>query len=332
MSTVRPRTVSGMRPTGPLHLGHYFGVLKNWVELQHTEEAYFFVADWHALTSDYADPSNIATNVEEMVKDWVAAGLDPEKCVIFRQSAVKEHAELSLLLSMITPVSWLERNPTYKEQQQQITNKDLGNAGFLCYPVLMAADILLQGATEVPVGGDQDQHVELARTLARRFNRGFGEVFAVPAAVVPKAGAAVRDLTDPARKMAKSAQQHNGIVFVLDEPDVVRRKIRRARTDDRGEVRYAPDEQPGVANLLEMLAVCRGTTPYAAARSVDSYAELKDAAAEAVVAELQPVHERARELLGDPAELDRVRAEGARRAAERAGHRLDAALRVAGLR
>ena len=113
MSTVRPRTVSGMRPTGPLHLGHYFGVLKNWVELQHTEEAYFFVADWHALTSDYADPSNIATNVEEMVKDWVAAGLDPEKCVIFRQSAVKEHAELSLLLSMITPVSWLERNPTY---------------------------------------------------------------------------------------------------------------------------------------------------------------------------------------------------------------------------
>ena len=159
MSTVRPRTVSGMRPTGPLHLGHYFGVLKNWVELQHSEEAYFFVADWHALTSDYADPSNIATNVEEMVKDWVAAGLDPEKCVIFRQSAVKEHAELSLLLSMITPVSWLERNPTYKEQQQQITNKDLGNAGFLCYPVLMAADILMYRPHGVPVGEDQLPHI-----------------------------------------------------------------------------------------------------------------------------------------------------------------------------
>ena len=170
MSTVRPRTVSGMRPTGPLHLGHYFGVLKNWVELQHTEEAYFFVADWHALTSDYADPSNIATNVEEMVKDWVAAGLDPEKCVIFRQSAVKEHAELSLLLSMITPVSWLERNPTYKEQQQQITNKDLGNAGFLCYPVLMAADILMYRPHGVPVGEDQLPHMELTREIARRFN------------------------------------------------------------------------------------------------------------------------------------------------------------------
>lgn len=177
MSTVRPRTVSGMRPTGPLHLGHYFGVLKNWVELQHTEEAYFFVADWHALTSDYADPSNIATNVEEMVKDWVAAGLDPEKCVIFRQSAVKEHAELSLLLSMITPVSWLERNPTYKEQQQQITNKDLGNAGFLCYPVLMAADILMYRPHGVPVGEDQLPHMELTREIARRFNYLYGGNF-----------------------------------------------------------------------------------------------------------------------------------------------------------
>ena len=164
------RTVSGMRPTGPLHLGHYFGVLKNWVDLQYTEEAYFFVADWHALTSDYADPSNIRTNIREMVKDWVGAGLDPEKCVIFRQSEVKEHAELSLLLSMFTPVSWLERNPTYKEQQQQISNKDLGNAGFLCYPVLMAADILLYRPHGVPVGEDQLPHMEMTREIARRFN------------------------------------------------------------------------------------------------------------------------------------------------------------------
>ena len=189
MSTVRPRTVSGMRPTGPLHLGHYFGVLKNWVELQHTEEAYFFVADWHALTSDYADPSNIATNVEEMVKDWVAAGLDPEKCVIFRQSAVKEHAELSLLLSMITPVSWLERNPTYKEQQQQITNKDLGNAGFLCCPVLMAADILMYRPHGVPVGEDQLPHMELTREIARRFNYLYGAAgHAHPRGQVPRPG------------------------------------------------------------------------------------------------------------------------------------------------
>ncbi|MBD5553538.1 MAG: tryptophan--tRNA ligase, partial [Desulfovibrio sp.] len=147
----KPRTVSGMRPTGPLHLGHYFGVLRNWVALQEEDDAYFFVADLHALTSDYADPGNIHHNTLEMVKDWLAVGLDPAKSVIFLQSQVREHAELSLLLSMITPVSWLERNPTYKEQLQQISNKDLGNAGFLCYPVLMSADILLYLPFGVPV-------------------------------------------------------------------------------------------------------------------------------------------------------------------------------------
>lgn len=180
----KPRTVSGMRPTGPLHLGHYFGVLKNWVELQHTEEAYFFVADWHALTSDYADPSKVRRNIHEMVKDWVGAGLNPEKCVIFRQSHVKQHAELSLLLSMVTPVSWLERNPTYKEQQQQISNKDLGNAGFLCYPVLMAADILMYRPHGVPVGEDQLPHMELTREIARRFNNFYGELFPEPQAML----------------------------------------------------------------------------------------------------------------------------------------------------
>ena len=143
-----------MRPTGPLHLGHYFGVLKNWLDLQENAQAYFFVADWHAMTSDFADTLGIRRNIVEMVKDWVAVGLEPDKCVIFRQSAVKETAELSLLLSMVTPVSWLERNPTYKEQQQQISSKDLGNVGFLCYPVLMAADILIYRPYGVPVGED----------------------------------------------------------------------------------------------------------------------------------------------------------------------------------
>ena len=200
------RTVSGMRPTGPLHLGHYFGVLKNWVELQDREEAYFFVADWHALTSDYADPSRIRHNIAEMVKDWVGAGLDPEKCVIFRQSAVKEHGELSLLLSMITPVSWLERNPTYKEQQQQISNKDLGNAGFLCYPVLMAADILMYRPHGVPVGEDQLPHMELTREIARRFNYFYGDLFPEPQAMLtPAAKCPGLD----GRKMSKS--YNNGI-------------------------------------------------------------------------------------------------------------------------
>ena len=318
--------LSGITPSGHIHLGNHLGAVRRWAAESGPDDLYF-VSDLHAMTQPYR-PERLRALTRENLAVLLASGIAPETAFV-QSDLAGELGALNWVLECTCGFGEAARMIQFREKG---AGQDSARLGLLTYPVLMAADILLQGATEVPVGGDQDQHVELARTLARRFNRGFGEVFAVPAAVVPKAGAAVRDLTDPARKMAKSAQQHNGIVFVLDEPDVVRRKIRRARTDDRGEVRYAPDEQPGVANLLEMLAICRGTTPYAAARSVDSYAELKDAAAEAVVAELQPVRERARELLGDPAELDRVRAEGARRAAERAGHRLDAALRVAGLR
>lgn len=237
------RTVSGMRPTGPLHLGHYFGVLKNWVALQEREEAYFFVADWHALTSDYADPSRIRHNIAEMVKDWVAAGLDPQKCVIFRQSAVKEHGELSLLLSMITPVSWLERNPTYKEQQQQITNKDLGNAGFLCYPVLMAADILMYRPHGVPVGEDQLPHLELTREIARRFNSFYGPFFPEPQAMLtPAAKCPGLD----GRKMSKS---YNNGIFLSDSFADIEPKVRGMFTDP-ARLRKSDPGNPDVCNLF----------------------------------------------------------------------------------
>lgn len=243
MSTALVRTVSGMRPTGPLHLGHYFGVLKNWVEMQHTTEAYFFVADWHALTSDFADPSAISENVFEMVKDWVAAGLDPQKCVIFRQSAVKTHAELSLLLSMVTPVSWLERNPTYKEQQQEITSKDLSNTGFLCYPVLMAADILMYMPQCVPVGQDQLPHLELTREIARRFNHFYGEVFPEPEArLTPAAKCPGLD----GRKMSKS--YGNGI-FLRDTMDDVAEKVKGMFTDP-ARLRKSDPGNPDVCNLF----------------------------------------------------------------------------------
>lgn len=239
----KPRTVSGMRPTGPLHLGHYFGVLKNWVELQKTHDAYFFVADLHALTSDYADPGNIHHNTIEMVKDWVASGLDPQKCVIFRQSRVREHAELSLLLSMITPVSWLERNPTYKEQLQQISNKDLGNAGFLCYPVLMAADILLYLPEGVPVGEDQLPHLELTREIARRFNYLYGEFFPEPKAMLtPAAKCPGLD----GRKMSKS--YGNGI-FLSDDFKQIAQKIRGMFTDP-ARLRKSDPGNPDVCNLF----------------------------------------------------------------------------------
>lgn len=237
------RTVSGMRPTGPLHLGHYFGVLKNWVAMQNEMECLFFVADWHALTSDFADPSKINDNSFEMVKDWVAAGLDPQKCTIFRQSAVKSTAELTLLLSMITPVSWLERNPTYKEQQQEITTKDLGNAGFMCYPVLMTADILMYQTKWVPVGQDQLPHLELTREIARRFNSYYGDVFIEPEARLTEA-AKCPGLDG--RKMSKS---YNNGIFLRDDMDSVGQKIKGMFTDP-ARLRKSDPGNPDVCNLF----------------------------------------------------------------------------------
>jgi len=299
MSTVRPRTVSGMRPTGPLHLGHYFGVLKNWVGLQHTEEAYFFVADWHALTSDYADPSNIATNVEEMVKDWVAAGLDPEKCVIFRQSAVKEHAELSLLLSMITPVSWLERNPTYKEQQQQITNKDLGNAGFLCYPVLMAADILMYRPHGVPVGEDQLPHMELTREIARRFNYLYGgNFFPEPQAMLtPAAKCPGLD----GRKMSKS---YNNGIFLRDTMADIEPKVRGMFTDP-ARLRKSDPGNPDVCNLFPYHVLMTDAEKQAEIREGCTSAKLgcvdcKKMLMTHITEHLDPIQTRAAQLRADP--------------------------------
>ncbi|MDR2820719.1 MAG: tryptophan--tRNA ligase [Desulfovibrio sp.] len=237
------RAASGMRPTGPLHLGHYFGVLKNWVELQKSAKAYFFVADWHALTSDFADTSRIGHNIQEMIKDWVAAGIDPEQCVVFRQSSIKETAELSLLLSMITPVSWLERNPTYKEQQQQISGKDLGNAGFLCYPVLMAADILMYRPYGVPVGEDQLPHMELTREIARRFNSYYGNIFPEPQALLTPAA---RCPGLDGRKMSKS---YNNGIFLSDSFEDIREKVRGMFTD-KARLRKTDPGNPDVCNLF----------------------------------------------------------------------------------
>ncbi|MFP5211918.1 MAG: tryptophan--tRNA ligase, partial [Acidobacteriota bacterium] len=183
--TTKKRILSGMRPTGRLHLGNFHGALENWVQLQQQYECFFFVADWHALTTDYATPGQIRNNTWEMILDWLATGLDPERCTMFIQSDVKEHAELFLLLGMITPVPWLERNPTYKEQQEQIEQKDLATYGFLGYPVLQAADIIIYRANGVPVGKDQLPHVELTREIARRFNHMYErEVFPIPDAVL----------------------------------------------------------------------------------------------------------------------------------------------------
>ncbi len=222
----RKRILSGMRPTGRLHLGNLHGALDNWVELQTQYDCFFFVADWHALTTDYATPGDIKQNTWDMVLDWLAAGLDPEHSTLFIQSEVKEHAELYLLLGMITPLPWLERNPTYKDQQQQLDGKDLSTYGFLGYPVLQAADIIIYKAHGVPVGRDQLPHVELTREIARRFNFMYErEVFPIPDALLTEVP--VLPGID-GRKMSKS---YGNAIFITDSEENVREKISRMLTD-----------------------------------------------------------------------------------------------------
>ncbi|SMC10118.1 tryptophan--tRNA ligase [Nitratiruptor tergarcus] len=229
------RIVSGMRPTGKLHLGHYLGVLKNWVELQKENECFFFVADWHALSTSYEDKLNLKNLSIELVRDWIAAGIDPQKSTIFIQSAIKEHAELYVLLNMITPLGWLERNPTYKDQLAQIKNKDIHTAGFLTYPVLQTADIVLYDAQAVPIGEDQKPHLEIAREIVRRFHHLFEcEIFTEPKELLSPTP---RLLGLDGRKMSKS---YNNAIFLSDTPEEVWSKLRVAKTDPQRVKRTDP--------------------------------------------------------------------------------------------
>lgn len=230
------RVVSGMRPTGKLHLGHYHGVLENWLRLQQKKECFFFVADWHALTTDYADPKGLSENVMEMVLDWLSVGIDPEKSIIFQQSAVKEHAELFVLLSMITPLSWLERNPTYKELmgEARAKERDLHTFGFLGYPVLQTADIIVYRASQVPVGIDQVPHVELGREITRRFNFLYGNTFPEPQTILTPAS---KILGTDGRKMSKS---YNNAIYLSDPPEVVEKKLKTMVTDTNRKRRTDP--------------------------------------------------------------------------------------------
>jgi tryptophanyl-tRNA synthetase len=219
------RVLSGMRPSGKLHFGHFHGVLENWLKLQKGHECFFFVADWHALTTEYNNPSNIQDNIKEMVIDWLSVGIDSEASTIFLQSAVKEHAELHLLLSMITPLSWLERNPTYKEQVDEVKDRDLHTYGFLGYPVLQTADIIIYKANVVPVGIDQAPHLELSREITRRFNFLYGETFPEPQTLLTETA---KLLGTDGRKMSKS---YNNAIFLSDPPDVIEKKILPMMTD-----------------------------------------------------------------------------------------------------
>jgi tryptophanyl-tRNA synthetase len=315
------RVLSGMRPTGKLHLGNYMGALYNWVRLQNEYNCYFFVADWHALTTDYADPSNVRQNTMEVALDWLGAGLDPERCVLFVQSLVPQHAELHLLLSMIIPLGWLERVPTYKEQQLQMSEKDLTTYGFLGYPLLMATDILIYQADFVPVGQDQVAHVEVTREVARRFNNFYpgasGEILPEPQVLLtpsPKLPG-----TD-GRKMSKS---YGNTIMLTDPEPVIRQKLKTMVTDP-ARVRRSDPGDPDVCPVGDLHKVFSTSATlarvYDGCRSASiGCIECKSWAADAVVAELQPIQERRRQFEEKPklvhdilhtgSELARVRAE-----------------------
>ena len=306
------RVVSGMRPTGPLHLGHYFGAIKNWVAMQQEMQAYFFVADWHALTSEYENPGRIKDFVPELVKDWVASGLDPEKNVIFQQSAIKEHAELHLILSMVTPVSWLERCPTYKEQQLQITDKDLATYGFLGYPVLMSADILMYRPKWVPVGLDQVPHLELTREICRRFNNFYGDYFPEPVArLTPAAKCPGLD----GRKMSKS---YNNFIALRESMDEITPKVRGMLTD-KARLRRTDPGNPDVCNLFPYHELLTDEATQAEIRSGCTSAALGCVDCKKILLQnlgtfLAPLHERRAALDADPAKVKAILESGNERA------------------
>jgi tryptophanyl-tRNA synthetase len=307
------RIFSGIQPTGHKHLGNYIGAITQYVAGQDRgAPAIYCIVDMHAITVPY-EPAELRERVYDTTAILLAAGLDPDRCILFRQGDVQEHTELCWLLTSVTSVGELSRMHQFRDKS--VGQRELVSAGILFYPVLQAADVLAYRADEVPVGEDQREHVELMRDVAERFNARFGDVLVAPALRVPEVGARVRDLQAPDRKMSTTGGSEQGTVLVLDEPDVVRRKFRRAVTDSGTEI-VRGDDKAGITNLIEIAAVARGTTPDAIEREfADSrYGDFKGAVAEAVVDYLAPVRERYEAIRPDQAALERTLADGAGKA------------------
>ena len=315
-----PKTLlSGITPSGVLHIGNYLGALAQWVELQKTHRVFAMVADLHAITTPQ-EPEKLRAKTYEVAALFAAAGIDPEKSAVFAQSHVPAHAELGWILNTLTPVGELQRMTQFKEKKEKAGVL----AGLLTYPVLMAADILLYQADVVPVGEDQVQHIELTRSLAEKFNNRFGKTFTIPEALIQKDTARVMALDDPSKKMSKSAQNPDTYVALLDSPDEVRRKIKTAVTDSDKDVRYDEKIKPAVANLMRIFRAFSGKTldQIESEYRAKGYAEFKRDLADLIVGQLEPIQKKYRDLTNDRGAIETILKQGAERAAETANQTL----------
>ena len=302
--------LSGIQPSGDLHVGNYLGALRNWVAHQHDNDAFYCIVDLHALTLEIG-PDELRSRTFDTALNLLAVGLDPGACTLFVQSQVPEHPRLAWLLECTTSMGELRRMTHFKDKGG---GQESVRVGLFTYPVLQAADILLYDAGRVPVGEDQRQHLELTRELAIRFNHRYGDTFVVPEAAVPGVGARVMDLQHPERKMSKSVDSPLGIINVFDDPAEIERKVKRAVTDTDGEVRFDPKKKPGLSNLLEIFSSFDGVTPQEVATHYERYGDLKKDLAELVIESLAPIKARYLELRADPAQLEQVIAHGTKKA------------------
>jgi tryptophanyl-tRNA synthetase len=323
------RVLSCIQPTGEVHLGNYLGALRNWVTGQHENDAFHGIVDLHSLTI-IEEPGVVGRNTIRLAAMLFAVGLDPDVATVFVQSHVTEHSQLAWLMECTVSFGELSRMTQFKDKSSK-REGDFIAAGLFTYPALQAADILLYDTTEVPVGEDQRQHVEITRDIAIRFNYRFGDTFILPKAVMPKAGARIMDLQDPTSKMSKSADTDAGLVGMLDDPAVILKKFKRAVTDSDSEVRFDRATKPGVSNLLEILAACTGEAPEALATRYTQYGPLKGDTGEAVVEVLRPIQARYHELMSDPAELQSLLRKGSAKARVVAAATLERAQSALGL-
>lgn len=323
------RVLSCIQPTGDVHLGNYLGALRNWVHGQHDKDVYHGIVDLHALTVT-TQSGVVGDSTVSLAAMLFAIGLDPNVATIFVQSHVPEHSQLGWVMEWTVSFGELSRMTQFKDKSAK-RETDFVAAGLFTYPALQAADILLYDANEVPVGDDQRQHIEITRDIAIRFNNRFGDTFVIPEAVTPAAGARVMDLQEPTSKMSKSSDSDAGCVFLLDDPKAIEKKFKRAVTDSDAEVRYDVAAKPGVSNLLDILAAAGGGTVESLAEQYSQYGPLKSDAASAVIAMLEPIQKRYRELMDDRGELQRLLNVGAVRAQEQAAETLQRAYKAIGL-